>query len=122
MHKLQPLCAGAEECSGKLGVNELVMATTPILRKRSNSYGRNLHLLKGVNPNQDEDIVIAEKCAAEQNKWLFEVAWEVANKGEAHIPTNLVVFYYYFKVTMRNPFSFSGYILRCHGTCQKCTS
>lgn len=55
------------------------------LRNRSNSYGRNLRLLKGINPVDEEDhheLADVTKSPADQNKWLFEVAWEVANKGE----------------------------------------
>ena len=57
-------------------------------RNRSNSYGRNLRLLKGASSVLDEDDTSADayfaapQSAAEQNKWLFEVAWEVANKGQ----------------------------------------
>lgn len=53
------------------------------MRGRSNSYGRNLSLLKGINPAADDedDLERELNSPAEQNKWLFEVAWEVANKG-----------------------------------------
>lgn len=57
------------------------------IRSRSNSYGRNLHLLKGASPmtapaaNGSNDVFESPQTMSEQNKWLFEVAWEVANKG-----------------------------------------
>ena len=53
------------------------------MRGRSNSYGRNLALLKGINPAAETDYDLEQELntPAEQNKWLFEVAWEVANKG-----------------------------------------
>ncbi|XP_067927802.1 glycogen [starch] synthase-like [Watersipora subatra] len=60
------------------------MASNNSFRKRSSSYGRNLKLLKGINPVASEDFdgetSSGGRSPADQNKWLFEAAWEVANK------------------------------------------
>lgn len=70
------------------------MASTPVLRKRSNSYGRNLRLLKGISPPEEDGTSYynnnynssngptGARSAEKANKWLFEIAWEVANKGK----------------------------------------
>lgn len=51
------------------------------LRSRSNSYGKNLRLLKGLSLDDEQDTTDNGKSYSEQNRWLFEIAWEVANKG-----------------------------------------
>lgn len=48
--------------------------------RRSNSIGRSLLKLQGfdVDPEYDKGA-----SAKEEHRFLFEIAWEVANKGEA---------------------------------------
>ena len=46
--------------------------------RRRNSFYRTL---KNVEPDLDDVVFDRGLGAAKQNKWLFEVAWEVANKG-----------------------------------------
>lgn len=61
------------------------------LKGRTGSYGKNLRLLKGLHIDDDDNEQELSKEYADQNKWLFEVAWEVANKGNANVkPVNEV--------------------------------
>lgn len=53
------------------------------LRARSSSFGKNLRMLKGISHDDGDDVFEETPSVSDQNKWLFEVAWEVANKGEA---------------------------------------
>ena len=46
--------------------------------KRRGSFFRTL---KNVEPDFDDVILDRGISAAAQNKWVFEIAWEVANKG-----------------------------------------
>lgn len=46
--------------------------------KRRNSFYRTL---KNVEPDMDDFEMDRGDTAAAQNKWVFEIAWEVANKG-----------------------------------------
>jgi len=47
---------------------------------RRSSYGTNLRLLQGISALEELQHV---ESVTDQNKWLFEVAWEVANKGKS---------------------------------------
>jgi hypothetical protein len=46
--------------------------------KRRNSFYR---ILKNVEPDLDDFEMDRGETAEAQNKWVFEIAWEVANKG-----------------------------------------
>lgn len=48
------------------------------LQARRNSFYRTL---KNVEPDLDDLVFDRGATANAQNKWLFEIAWEVANKG-----------------------------------------
>ena len=50
--------------------------------RRRNSFYRTL---KNVEPELDDRELDRGASAAAHNKWLFEIAWEVANKGKKFV-------------------------------------
>jgi len=50
------------------------------LRTRRGSFARNL---KCLDPEYVDYELDGGNSAADKNQWFFEVAWEVANKGES---------------------------------------
>ena len=58
--------------------------------KRRGSFFRTL---KNVEPDNDEYYLDRGAFAAASNRWLFEIAWEVANKGQKVFFSSLNIYF-----------------------------
>ena len=64
-----------------LDLNRTTLLTVDIMSiRRRNSFYRSF---KDACPEFEDMLLDRGATAAAQNKWVFEIAWEVANKGES---------------------------------------